>query len=174
MSTDPETTPEATPPGTDPEASGTPGTQEPPPETDAGAEPEAHAAPEAEAGAEPEAGVDAAPQPEAEPEAGAGVSEAQAELAAQRVERERIARRKAEREHPVDAGAKLSGRAADLLAAVRAVESGAKVPALTFDEAPPAPRRAAPAPPQPRPQAPAPARPAGDVGAVRAVLARGG
>ncbi|MFF4371022.1 helix-hairpin-helix domain-containing protein [Streptomyces sp. NPDC001594] len=105
--------------------------------------------------------------------AAAGLSEAQAELAAQRVERERIARRKAEREHPVDAGGKLSGRAADLLAAVRAVESGAKAPAVTFDEAPPAPRRpAAPAPPQPRPQAPVPT--VGDVGAVRAVLARGG
>ncbi|MFF4646404.1 ATP-binding domain-containing protein [Streptomyces sp. NPDC001389] len=102
-----------------------------------------------------------------------GVSEAQAELAAQRVERERIARRKAEREHPVDAGGKLSGRAADLLAAVRAVESGAKAPGLTFDEAPAAPRRAAPAPP-PAPRPRAAERPVGDIGAVRAVLARGG
>ncbi|GAA0322458.1 helix-hairpin-helix domain-containing protein [Streptomyces polychromogenes] len=166
MSTDPETTPEATPPGTDPEASGAPAPQEPPPGTDAG---DAGAGAEAEAGAAPEAGAG-----DAEEGVTAGVSEAQAELAAQRVERERIARRKAEREHPVDAGGKLSGRAADLLAAVRAVESGAKAPALTFDEAPPAPRRAAPAPPQPRPQAPAPARTVGDVGAVRAVLGRGG
>ncbi|AZM92976.1 DNA helicase RecD [Streptomyces sp. W1SF4] len=110
-------------------------------------------------------------------EAAAQVSEAQAELAAQKVERERIARRKAEREGPVDAGAKLSGRAADLLAAVRAVESGAKPPApLYFDEAPAAPRKAAPAPPQPRPAAapPTPAPAVADIGAVRAVLARGG
>ncbi|MFE1559575.1 helix-hairpin-helix domain-containing protein [Streptomyces sp. NPDC058734] len=108
--------------------------------------------------------------------AGAQVSEAQAELAAQRVERERIARRKAEREGPVDAGAKLSGRAADLLAAVRAVESGAKPSGPYFDDAPATPRKAAPAPPQPRPAAtPAPApTPVGDIGAVRAVLARGG
>ncbi|MCX5197692.1 ATP-binding domain-containing protein [Streptomyces sp. NBC_00249] len=104
------------------------------------------------------------------------LSEAQAELAAQKVERERIARRKAEREAPVDAGAKLSGKAADLLAAVRAVESGAKPSPGYFDEAPAAPRRAAaPAPPQPRPApAPAAAVTAGDVDAVRAVLARGG
>lgn len=106
-----------------------------------------------------------------------GLTEAQAELAAQKVERERIARRKAEREAPVDAGAKLSGKAADLLAAVRAVESGAKPSAVFFDEAPATPRRAAPAPPQPRPAtapAAAPAPTAGDIGAVRAVLTRGG
>ncbi|MFD5145187.1 helix-hairpin-helix domain-containing protein [Streptomyces sp. NPDC058401] len=113
------------------------------------------------------------------------LSEAAAELAAQKIERERIARRKAEREAPVEAGAKLSGRAADLLAAVRAVESGGKPPAV-FD-APPAPRR--PEPAQATAQAPAPARtpapapapqadadaPSPDaVQAVRAVLARGG
>ncbi|GLV86374.1 hypothetical protein Slala03_60630 [Streptomyces lavendulae subsp. lavendulae] len=105
-----------------------------------------------------------------------GLSEAQAELAAQKVERERIARRKAEREAPVDAGAKLSGKAADLLAAVRAVESGAKPSAVFFDEAPATPRRPAPAPPQPRPAAaPAASAPtAEDIGAVRSVLARGG
>ncbi|MEU6315591.1 ATP-binding domain-containing protein [Streptomyces sp. NPDC047014] len=109
--------------------------------------------------------------------AGAGVSEAQAELAAQRVERERIARRRAEREGPVEAGGKLSGKAADLLAAVRAVESGGKPSASYFDDAPAEPRKAAPAPPQPRPAAPAstPAAPsAGSVDDVRAVLARGG
>ncbi|MFJ3881921.1 helix-hairpin-helix domain-containing protein [Streptomyces sp. NPDC090077] len=127
------------------------------------------------------AGADAAPgagQDTAGTEP-AQVSEAQAELAAQKVERERIARRKAEREGPVDAGAKLSGKAADLLAAVRAVESGAKPPAAVyFDDAPTAPRKPAPAPaqPQPRPAAPAPtpAPTVGDIGAVRAVLARGG
>ncbi|MEU2831507.1 helix-hairpin-helix domain-containing protein [Streptomyces lavendulae] len=109
--------------------------------------------------------------------AASGLSEAQAELAAQKIERERIARRKAEREGPVDAGAKLSGKAADLLAAVRAVESGAKPSAVFFDEAPATPRRPAPAPPQPRPvaaPAAAPAPTAGDIGAVRSVLARGG
>ncbi|MGW7190255.1 helix-hairpin-helix domain-containing protein [Streptomyces sp. NPDC054838] len=101
-----------------------------------------------------------------------GLTEAQAELAAQKIERERIARRKAERQAPVEAGTKLSGTAADLLAAVRAVESGAK-PAAYFDDAPAAPRKAAfPAPPQPR--APAPVAAAGAVEGVRAVLARGG
>ncbi|MCX4777344.1 helix-hairpin-helix domain-containing protein [Streptomyces sp. NBC_01264] len=115
------------------------------------------------------------------------LSEAAAELAAQKIERERIARRKAEREAPVEAGAKLSGTAADLLAAVRAVESGGKPPAR-FD-APPAPRRPepakAPAPartpapaPQTQTQAQAQAQataPSPDaVQAIRAVLARGG
>lgn len=117
------------------------------------------------------------PKPKPKPRRGAaGLTEAQAELAAQKIERERIARRKAEREAPVDAGAKLSGKAADLLAAVRAVESGAKPSSVFFDEAPAAPRKAAPAPPAPRPAAaPAPAAPrTEDIGAVRAVLARGG
>ncbi|WP_030748442.1 helix-hairpin-helix domain-containing protein [Streptomyces sp. NRRL S-31] len=78
-------------------------------------------------------------------------SEAEAELAAQRIERERIERRKAERHGPIDSGAKLSGTAADLLAAVRAVESGEKPPATVFAE--PAPET---------------------VAAVRRVLAEGG
>ncbi|WP_411106363.1 ATP-binding domain-containing protein [Streptomyces sp. cmx-4-9] len=124
----------------------------------------------ADADGEPAAGADGAPA------AGAGLTEAQAELAAQKVERERIARRKAEREAPVEAGAKLSGKAADLLAAVRAVEGGAKPPAEFFDEAPPAPRRPAAAPAAPRTPAPAPAPAAaapGTVEEVRAVLARG-
>ncbi|MFD3328945.1 helix-hairpin-helix domain-containing protein [Streptomyces sp. NPDC058701] len=128
-------------------------------------------------------GADADGPSPAEPAADApavapGLSEAQAELAAQKVERERIARRKAEREAPVEAGAKLSGRAADLLAAVRAVESGAEAPAVYFDEGPAAPRKAAPAPPAPRTPAaapaPAPQASAGVVDAVRAVLTRGG
>ncbi|MGW5849587.1 ATP-binding domain-containing protein [Streptomyces sp. NPDC055254] len=111
------------------------------------------------------------------------LSEAAAELAAQKIERERIARRKAERQAPVEAGAKLSGTAADLLAAVRAVESGAERPTAYFDEAPAAPRRpAATPPPQPRAPAhapaPAPARAsapsAAALDAVRALLARGG
>ncbi|MBG0856557.1 AAA family ATPase [Streptomyces spinoverrucosus] len=75
---------------------------------------------------------------------GRELSEAEAELAAQRVERERIARRKAERQGPVAAGAKLSGKAAELLAAVRAVEGGEKPPATVFEEPPP--RRQAPEP----------------------------
>ncbi|MFD9303651.1 helix-hairpin-helix domain-containing protein [Streptomyces sp. NPDC060048] len=131
-------------------------------------------------------------------EAKPALSEAAAELAAQKIERERIARRKAEREGPVEAGAKLSGKAADLLAAVRAVEGGGKPPA-EFD-APPAPRRTVPAPapertpgadPEtasaPAPSAPPPAAPMpapvtatpaapsdAAVRAVRDVLARGG
>uniref|UniRef100_A0AAU2JLA7 ATP-binding domain-containing protein n=1 Tax=Streptomyces sp. NBC_00049 TaxID=2903617 RepID=A0AAU2JLA7_9ACTN len=128
----------------------------------------------AESAAEPAAA-------EAAAEAAPGLSEAQAELAAQKIERERIARRKAEREGPVEAGAKLSGKAADLLAAVRAVESGEQPSAVYFDEAPAAPRRAAPAPPAPRTPAPAPAPGAAPapvsaetVDGVRAVLARGG
>ncbi|MFH8698007.1 helix-hairpin-helix domain-containing protein [Streptomyces chartreusis] len=104
-------------------------------------------------------------------------SEAEAELAAQRVERERIARRKAERAAPVDSGAKLSGQAADLLAAVRAVESGAKPPATVFSEPEP-PRRPAAEParrPQPAPVSAAPAAPASEtVESVRGVLTEGG
>lgn len=104
-------------------------------------------------------------------------SEAEAELAAQRVERERIARRKAERAAPVDSGAKLSGQAADLLAAVRAVESGAK-PAATVLSEPEPPRRPAAEParrPQPAPVSAAPAAPASEtVESVRGVLTEGG
>lgn len=111
------------------------------------------------------------------------LSEAEAELAAQQVERERIERRKAERSGPIESGAKLSGTAADLLAAVRAVESGEKPVRAVVAEPEPGPgpesvRRAAPEP-RPRPvvtQAPpAPAAPAGEsVAVVRAVLAEGG
>ncbi|MEU2455227.1 ATP-dependent RecD-like DNA helicase [Streptomyces sp. NPDC012765] len=175
---------------------------EPEPEAEAEAEPAAEAEPEAAPEAEAEAGPGADPaagsgdgaaadsaaaggdgdtaEPAAEAPAAPALSEAQAELAAQKIERERIARRKAEREAPVEAGAKLSGTAADLLAAVRAVESGAKPSAVYFDEAPAAPRRApapAAAPPAPRPAATpaAAAAPSADaVEGVRAVLARGG
>ncbi|RSN99960.1 DNA helicase RecD [Streptomyces sp. WAC 05379] len=110
-------------------------------------------------------------------EGAARQSEAEAELAAQRVERERIARRKAERAAPVDSGAKLSGQAADLLAAVRAVESGAKPTATVFSEPEP-PRRPAAEParrPEPAPGSAAPAAPASEtVESVRAVLTEGG
>ncbi|MFJ5520155.1 helix-hairpin-helix domain-containing protein [Streptomyces griseoluteus] len=102
-------------------------------------------------------------------------SEAEAELAAQRVERERIARRKAERQGPVRSGGKLSGKAADLLAAVRAVESGERPSAPSVVAAAPAPRRPAPEPVRRPEPAPVPAAPdAETVGAVRAVLAEGG
>ncbi|MFF4660357.1 helix-hairpin-helix domain-containing protein [Streptomyces sp. NPDC001381] len=129
----------------------------------------------------------AAPLPEgeataplAEGEAAARLSEAEAELAAQKLERERIERRKAEKAKPIDSGTKLSGKAADLLAAVRAVESGARPPATVLSEPGP-PRR--PATPQPvRPPQPvaaevtaAPPPPAPDtVEAVRRVLSDGG
>ncbi|GAB7107283.1 helix-hairpin-helix domain-containing protein [Streptomyces phaeofaciens JCM 4814] len=112
-------------------------------------------------------------------QAAAQVTEAQAELAAQKQERERIERRKAEKTGPIAAGTKLSGKAADLLAAVRAVEGGAKPTAGVFDDPEPAPRRPAPEPVRhPRPvaaeaaAAPAPAPDA--VEAVRRVLADGG
>lgn len=113
-------------------------------------------------------------------EAAAQLSEAQAELAAQKLERERIERRKAEKAEPIAAGAGLTGKAADLLAAVRAVEGGAKPAATVFDASQPAPRRPAPEPvrrPQPvaaEPDAgPAPVA-ADTVEGVRRVLADGG
>ncbi|MFF3606223.1 helix-hairpin-helix domain-containing protein [Streptomyces sp. NPDC002463] len=111
--------------------------------------------------------------------AAAELSDAQAELAAQRELRARIEARKAEKSGPVAGGAKLSGTAADLLAAVRAVEGGT-ASGSTFYEAPePAPRRPAAetAPPMTvRPPAPEqPAAPApGTTAAVREVLAQGG
>ncbi|MEU3144860.1 DNA helicase RecD, partial [Streptomyces sp. NPDC006999] len=88
--------------------------------------------------------ADASSKTPAEPESAAAegeqapgarqVSEAEAELLAQRAERERIERRKAERQEPIAAGGKLSGTAADLLAAVRAVESGEKPAAAVSEE----------------------------------------
>ncbi|NEB50058.1 DNA helicase RecD, partial [Streptomyces sp. SID339] len=72
------------------------------------------------------------------------LSEAEAEIAAQRELRERIEQRKASKQGPIEAGTKLSGTAADLLAAVRAVESGEKPVASAFQEPEPA-RRPAPA-----------------------------
>ncbi|MFG2727974.1 helix-hairpin-helix domain-containing protein [Streptomyces canus] len=103
--------------------------------------------PEADAGGGGDlAGVDADGAGKAQ------LSESEAELAAQRLERERIARRKAEKQQPLESGAKLSGKAADLLAAVRAVESGAKPVAAVFSEPEP-PRRPAQEPVRPRPVA---------------------
>ncbi|MFI6935062.1 helix-hairpin-helix domain-containing protein [Streptomyces sp. NPDC050287] len=117
------------------------------------------------AGADGGAGADAAK-----------VSEAAAELAAQRLERERIEKRKAEKQAPVAAGAKLSGKAADLLAAVRAVESGERPVVAAFEEPAPAPPRSVPeSRPQPVPAEAAAAVPAqGVVEAVRGVLVEGG
>ncbi|MFG2146638.1 helix-hairpin-helix domain-containing protein [Streptomyces sp. NPDC048696] len=109
---------------------------------------------------------------------GPELSEAAAELAAQRELRARIEQRKAEKEGPVEAGTKLSGQAADLLAAVRAVESGEKSGSAFFAAAP-APRRPAPttAAAPVRTQVPQPARAAAGpeaLAAVRAVLTEGG
>ncbi|TQK43509.1 ATP-dependent exoDNAse (exonuclease V) alpha subunit [Streptomyces sp. SLBN-118] len=119
----------------------------------------------------------------------AELSEAEAELAAQRELRARIEQRKAEKAAPIEAGTKLSGTAADLLAAVRAVESGEKSGTAFFDSPPRsaegtsaalAPRRVAPAAAEPvRPRVPEPAgapRTAAPetVDGVRAVLVEGG
>ncbi|MBA2812408.1 ATP-binding domain-containing protein [Streptomyces sp. KM273126] len=107
-------------------------------------------------------------------------SEAEAELAAQQVERERIERRKAEKAAPVESGGRLTGAAADLLAAVRAVEGGQKPASPVFSGPEPAPRRPAAEPVRrPQPTAPvtppAPAGPAREtVEAVHAVLTEGG
>ncbi|MEW1718986.1 ATP-dependent RecD-like DNA helicase [Streptomyces sp. NPDC093109] len=128
--------------------------------------------------------ADAAGTKAAEPE----VSEAAAELAAQRELRERIEQRKAEKEGPIAAGTKLSGQAADLLAAVRALESGAPVdPSLLARAAPvrtPAPAAAPAAVPAQAPvpagasapaaPGPASAAPPEATAAVRSVLGEGG
>ncbi|WP_407697648.1 helix-hairpin-helix domain-containing protein [Streptomyces corynorhini] len=81
-------------------------------------------------------------------ETAAALSETEAELAAQRELRERIERRKAEKDGPIPAGTKLSGQAADLLAAVRAMESGAPVDPSLLARA--APERASGVPARPR------------------------
>ncbi|MGW6468227.1 helix-hairpin-helix domain-containing protein [Streptomyces rubiginosohelvolus] len=158
-------------------------------EPDAGAEAEAastEGANEAEAaradaeGASADADTEAASNDAASP--APELSEAQAELAAQRELRERIEQRKAAKAAPIAAGAGLSGTAADLLAAVRAVESGEKTGSAFFASPAPAqaPRRPAPAAAQP-PRTPAPqAAPAPQsaspeaLDAVRAVLVEGG
>ncbi|WP_413756450.1 helix-hairpin-helix domain-containing protein [Streptomyces sp. MMBL 11-3] len=107
----------------------------------------------------------------------AQLSEAEAELAAQRELRERIERRKAEKDGPVLAGTALSGKAADLLAAVRAVESGEKPVKGVFSDPEPTPRRVAPEPvrqPRPVPSGAPASMTSESVEAVRAVLVRGG
>ncbi|MFE6040291.1 helix-hairpin-helix domain-containing protein [Streptomyces sp. NPDC056452] len=114
------------------------------------------------------------------------LSEAEIELAAQRELRERIEKRKAEKEGPIPAGTKLSGPAADLLAAVRAVESGEKAATAFFEPraSTPAPRPAAttgpayasPSPARPRSAEQQPTHTASPeaADAVAAVLAEGG
>ncbi|ROQ62677.1 ATP-dependent exoDNAse (exonuclease V) alpha subunit [Streptomyces sp. 840.1] len=127
-----------------------------------------------DSGADPEADGSADGDTAAAP----ALSEAETELAAQRELLERIEKRKAEKDGPIPAGTKLSGPAADLLAAVRAVESGEKPGAAFFDSpAPAAPRRTVPAPARERapepvsaPQGAAPEA----IAAVAAVLAAGG
>jgi hypothetical protein len=208
VSTEPETTEEAGP-GT-PDTPESPGSEAAPAGSgangleagDAGGASGAGASGAGASGAEgaSEAGGEVAdsagqsgPEPEGEPvgsaqpsESGgegadpAQLSEAEAELAAQRLERERIERRKAEKKGTIESGAKLSGKAADLLAAVRAVESGEKPVDTAFTEPAPAPRRPAPEPvrrpqPAPAPAAVTPGAPAPEtVESVRRVLAEGG
>ncbi|WP_030315933.1 helix-hairpin-helix domain-containing protein [Streptomyces flavochromogenes] len=144
----------------------------------AGAEPDeptSEAAEAAGASEEPGADGDAGAKPSDTPE----LSDAQAELAAQRELRAKIEARKAEKEGPLSSGAKLSGTAADLLAAVRAVEGGAASGSAFYEAPEPAPRRPTPEatpaltvrPPVPA-QASAPAP--GTTAAVREVLAKGG
>ncbi|MFF5368390.1 helix-hairpin-helix domain-containing protein [Streptomyces sp. NPDC013187] len=184
MSTEPETTENAEPgtPGAEVTSAHGPGSDE---ETDAGQAPVTgggdtgtRGTSEAESGDAGTGGDDAGVGGD---DAGVGsVSEAEAELRAQQVERERIEQRKAEKKAPIASGTKLSGKAADLLAAVRAVESGEKPTATVFEEPRPAPRRPAPEPERrPQPVAPGPvaasAAPAPEaVQAVRQVLGEGG
>ncbi|MEW1888210.1 helix-hairpin-helix domain-containing protein [Streptomyces sp. NPDC085659] len=141
------------------------------------AEPGERAEPSADGGAVAGEAPDGGPGPESGAEGAPALSEAEAEIAAQRELRERIEKRKAEKDGPIDAGGKLSGTAADLLAAVRAVEGGQK-PATAFYDSPaptPARRTTAPAPAPVREQAPAPrAASPESVASVAAVLSAGG
>ncbi|WP_055529798.1 helix-hairpin-helix domain-containing protein [Streptomyces alboniger] len=159
--------------------------EEPEAEVETRAEVEVRGEAERDSEAGPEGGTTASEATEAAAdgtaespaEGTAELSETEAEIAAQRELRERIEQRKASREGPIEAGAKLSGTAADLLAAVRAVESGEKPVATAFREPEPERRRPAPSPAQEpvRPRRPAAAEPAREaVEAVGAVLAEGG
>ncbi|GHJ38716.1 helix-hairpin-helix domain-containing protein [Streptomyces sp. TS71-3] len=129
-------------------------------------------------------GGDAGPADRGEPAEGGAegagateLSEAEAELAAQREERRRIEERKAARQQPVASGSRLSGTAAELLAAVRAVEGGA-APARSVFGAEPAPRSAPePAPAERSARVTLPSAPVSSAEAVKAageVLAAGG
>lgn len=181
MSTDPETT--ETSPSEDTGAEGAEGAEntgaDVVPDAGEGAEdPAAEGVEAAAEAAEGSEGTDADGTGEAKAEAAAPeLSEAAAELAAQKLERERIERRKAEKAGPIVAGTKLSGTAADLLAAVRAVESGEKPVTTPFAKPEPTPRRSA-APEAVRPPQPVPTEPGAPatetVESVRLVLAEGG
>ncbi|MEU4063044.1 helix-hairpin-helix domain-containing protein [Streptomyces wedmorensis] len=173
-------TPEAPAAPGEPDATEEPrATEEPDADEEPGAREEPDADEESEAGEEPgSAGVDVAAS-----ESGAGgtpeLSEAQAELAAQRELRARIEARKADKDGTVSSGAKLSGTAADLLAAVRAVEGGTASGSAFYEAPEPAPRRPAPETvPAATVRPPAPERAAaptaGTTAAVREVLAKGG
>ncbi|MGW8361174.1 helix-hairpin-helix domain-containing protein [Streptomyces wedmorensis] len=194
--TDAPGTPEAPAAPGEPDATEEPrATEEPAADEEPGAREEPDADEEPEAGEGSEAGEEsnATGEPEAGEEPGsAGVdvaasgaggtpelSEAQAELAAQRELRARIEARKADKDGTVSSGAKLSGTAADLLAAVRAVEGGAASGSAFYEAPEPAPRRPAPeAVPAATVRPPAPERAAapaaGTTAAVREVLAKGG
>ncbi|MFF7186838.1 helix-hairpin-helix domain-containing protein [Streptomyces sp. NPDC008222] len=189
MSTDPETTETASHPGEPADEAGTgtggDGTARTSDDTGAAEEPDPGSGAEGSGGPEEtESTTGSGAADGGTADAGDGEdtaaqrSEAEAELAAQRLERDRIERRKAEKKGPIEAGTKLSGQAADLLAAVRAVESGAKPVASAFSEPAPAPRRAASEParrPQPAaPPATAAAPAVQTVAAVGAVLTEGG
>ncbi|MQS36899.1 helix-hairpin-helix domain-containing protein [Streptomyces katsurahamanus] len=163
------------------EASGGESSGEPSPESSGGAEASAvvdsgaadtAADSDTDPGSDPDTDTDGSADPDADTDTDAGAatdtgtatgndasgpSEAAAELAAQRELRQRIEQRKAERDGPIASGAKLDGRAADLLAAVRAVESGERPGTAFFDSPAPAQRASRP---QPEP-APHPAVPAG-------------
>ncbi|MFI8836686.1 helix-hairpin-helix domain-containing protein [Streptomyces afghaniensis] len=177
MSTEPETTEDAEPgtPTGGAETEGVEGTQ-----GDAAGSGEVSEGEGTEADAAGSGEVSGGGSTEGDTADAGDVSEAEAELRAQRAERERIEQRKAGKKAPIEAGTKLSGKAADLLAAVRAVESGEKPVAAVFAEPEPAPRRSAPEPVR-RPQpvaaetvaaSTAPAQAA--VQAVRQVLGEGG
>ncbi|MFG3405414.1 helix-hairpin-helix domain-containing protein [Streptomyces sp. NPDC048142] len=152
------------------------------PEAEAAADGSAAAAADADGSAAEAAAADGTAGETADAPPAAELSEAQAELAAQRELRERIEKRKAEKAAPIAAGTGLSGTAADLLAAVRAVESGEKAGTAFFERpaTTPASRPPATAAAQP-PRAPVPtAAPAAQAAspealdAVLAVLTEGG
>ncbi|WP_345044972.1 helix-hairpin-helix domain-containing protein [Streptomyces sannanensis] len=171
----PPTAPEAAPSATDGRLPESPAAGSPPAQADPAHEEEAGGVDEAEV-PDTEDGDSAGGAGE-EAEQGDELSEAQAELAAQRELRARIEKRKAEKGGSIESGTKLSGAAADLLAAVRAVETGDKPGTSFFATPAPEPRQAAPAPEAPvRPQPPRPAAAVapGVVAAVRAVLSEGG
>ncbi|MGW2475024.1 helix-hairpin-helix domain-containing protein [Streptomyces sp. NPDC001665] len=168
----PSATDDDTAPTTDPASGAGAGAAAETPDGD-----DAHDGPHAGASDAAGAVVGGAPGPEAGAEGATALSEAEAEIVAQRELRERIEKRKAAKDGPIEAGGKLSGTAADLLAAVRAVEGGQKPATAFYDSPAPAPARrtTAPAPAPVREPAPAPrAASPESVASVAAVLSAGG